>query len=793
MTDASDARSEGRGWALCLGASVAMTALIFNRVVFAGEWLARRDTLRVYLPLAKYWTDRVKAGEFPEWYPFSALGQPFVGMVISAPFHPARVLNLLLSPEYAHCVQTLLCYPVAALFTYGCARRLKLGTLPSLFAAITFLGSGYLVGISNNLAYLIAAATIPAALWTADRFFAQPTTGRLAIASGVLALVLLGGDVQSFVLTGGVVMVLALLRPAERRKVQQVALAASVVLCAIILALPVLLPAWDTLREARGSVNPLRIAESFSLHPTRLLELAFGPLFIEKDSGVIPSVYETTGFIDTLSHSAWVDSIAVGVIGLGFACAGLCAVVGTRFGKVALGGTLLSLLLVLGSHSPVYGWFFRFVPLWNAFRYPEKLAVWLTWLVALGAGFGLSRALQDAAFARRVAIALGAVSLAVALTTLLMSEALLVAMAVPKERAAEVLGRLHAQGGVSLASALIAVAMLVRRVWVPRADDVVTGTGLICLHAVVLAVFALPLPQTIKLDLLKEPVGLVSEALAAGAGTLGGPRVDTFARDHLLPSVANYTRAEIDAMGIVGILAPDSQALFGIETSGYYHPAGSSRMARGFVQPHHWQRSLAALYGAAYFTSNVPDMQRYGELPGNRVVAVLEEWGVVFWRMEHALPRVYLAQPRCVASVEAAFTEITKPSFVRGLEAIIECDRADATALPPTDRLGTAVVDHYAPEEVNVTVSARAPAVLVLNDAYYSGWSVTVDGQPSTILPTNVAVRGVRVPAGDHRLSFRYRQPGLRVGLACAGSLLALYCVSAFFGVMRRRRMNATV
>jgi uncharacterized membrane protein YfhO len=76
--------------------------------------------------------------------------------------------------------------------------------------------------------------------------------------------------------------------------------------------------------------------------------------------------------------------------------------------------------------------------------------------------------------------------------------------------------------------------------------------------------------------------------------------------------------------------------------------------------------------------------------------------------------------------------------------------------------------------------------VLVLNDAYYTGWSAAVDGQPVPLLPANVAVRGVRLPAGNHRVTFTYRTPGLRLGALISLVTLGVLGLAVFAERARR-------
>jgi len=81
----------------------------------------------------------------------------------------------------------------------------------------------------------------------------------------------------------------------------------------------------------------------------------------------------------------------------------------------------------------------------------------------------------------------------------------------------------------------------------------------------------------------------------------------------------------------------------------------------------------------------------------------------------------------------------------------------------------------YAAERVELAVRAEAPGVLVLKDAWYPGWQVTVaplrpvevapvfEGEP---LRAQVLFRAVPVPAGEWRVTFVYRPRSLWIGAA---------------------------
>jgi uncharacterized membrane protein YfhO len=76
---------------------------------------------------------------------------------------------------------------------------------------------------------------------------------------------------------------------------------------------------------------------------------------------------------------------------------------------------------------------------------------------------------------------------------------------------------------------------------------------------------------------------------------------------------------------------------------------------------------------------------------------------------------------------------------------------------------------------VEVGVQSAAEGLLVLADPWYPQWRVTVDGRPAELLRVDHAFRGVRVPAGTHRVVFSYQDRALWVGLVVSAvSLLGL-------------------
>ncbi len=77
-------------------------------------------------------------------------------------------------------------------------------------------------------------------------------------------------------------------------------------------------------------------------------------------------------------------------------------------------------------------------------------------------------------------------------------------------------------------------------------------------------------------------------------------------------------------------------------------------------------------------------------------------------------------------------------------------------------------------------VGVRQPTWLAVREPYYRNWIAWIDGRPAEVRPAGGFFVAVRVPAGEHEVALRYREPGLVPGLVAAGAtLLALGVVAA--------------
>ncbi len=190
------------------------------------------------------------------------------------------------------------------------------------------------------------------------------------------------------------------------------------------------------------------------------------------------------------------------------------------------------------------------------------------------------------------------------------------------------------------------------------------------------------------------------------------------------------------------------------------------------------------LEGVALLTWPGPEGNRYFDWAGwgepwvegaSARLEVVEEGENRILRNARALPRARLVHrvvehpPEDLDGVE----EILRGAdFDPATTAVVEGRLPGAPgAASPADAVRLLAA---APTRVELEVETDAPALLVLSDAYYPGWRATVDGAETPVYATNLAFRGVFVPAGRHRVVFELRPGSLRLGAGLSLGALAV-------------------
>ena len=122
-----------------------------------------------------------------------------------------------------------------------------------------------------------------------------------------------------------------------------------------------------------------------------------------------------------------------------------------------------------------------------------------------------------------------------------------------------------------------------------------------------------------------------------------------------------------------------------------------------------------------------------------------------------ALPRFYLVHnTESARDMAQAAQLLRRNTWQPRASAIVE--NFALASVANADVSGDAVlVRQYRRNAVSLETDSRAPAFLASSESNYPGWRATVDGSETPIYYTNVAFRGIALPAGKHRVEFTFR------------------------------------
>jgi hypothetical protein len=110
--------------------------------------------------------------------------------------------------------------------------------------------------------------------------------------------------------------------------------------------------------------------------------------------------------------------------------------------------------------------------------------------------------------------------------------------------------------------------------------------------------------------------------------------------------------------------------------------------------------------------------------------------------------------------------EALKTVETRNTVVIRDIFKAELNGLSPkSDSLSTVTVTDIAPNAMSYHTSNSQDGFVVFSEAYYEhGWQAEIDNEPAKIYPVNYMLRGLKVPAGEHTITFRFEPEVVKQG-----------------------------
>jgi hypothetical protein len=437
--------------------------------------------------------------------------------------------------------------------------------------------------------------------------------------------------------------------------------------------------------------------------------------------------------------SAFQSPLYVGILPLWFALFALF-VNRTRekifWALLALG----ALLVAFGAYLFVYALFYLSIPGFAMFRGQERLALVVSFSLAILAGYGardLMRAALDNARARRALRAWALLPAGVTVTAM-MTFALYIAGA---QRASGRLAFLTDRAGLMVLLFALATVLVVWRLRTLERSNVQMFATL-ALALIVLDLFTVNNPAYNAKFQERYPITPIVRAIQDDRD------VFRVADEGKLP-------------GHFGI-AHHLEEIGGISPLRVAH---YDKLRDNLPEENLWR-----LLNVRYVIS---------ERPGFANAEVIAQDGSTrLLRLRDALPRAWLVGAAQVADDNAALAAMQSDAFNPNAIAYV----AEALPFPlvPNAAFTPVKFERREPERLVMSVSTLTDQLLVLSEVFYPGWRAWVDGIETPIVRADVALRAVPLRAGAQRIELIFNPWSAKVGIGISvATLIAIVALAA--------------
>lgn len=732
-----------RRWLPLIVLLVAISILFYRLLL--GEVLFWGTPILQFYPWREVAFTMLRGGQLPLWNPLVGHGAPLLANYQTAVFYPPNWLYLLLPTEYAMGWVALLHLVWAGLGMMALLRRYEADGLGQGIGALAFCLSGYIVARFGFLSITSAVAWLPWLVWGVDCLIVGASHRRVAILTGIVAMLLLAGHAQtafySLLLAGAYALWRAF--TCNERRVAWGALIVTLgaVLLGAALAAIQLLPTLELMQQSQRAAGVDAAAGlSYSFWPWHLLNF------------VVPGAFGSPASGNYYSYGAyWEDAVYVGVLPLLLTVRASWRWLQGRKTDGQPGDHTLddaavpfflavlvpATVLALGNFTPVFRWLFEHIPTFDAFNAPARWMLLTVFSLAVLAGIGASDwygSDEPSAWPGRLtAIGLAAVIAALAARYVLgagVTESLL--------RAFTRLGiAVFVAGMVGLGLRLIHQHGDLRSGW----------------EAVALAVVAVDLvsagwglnptvPATLYHD--RSPL---ADMVEPGTRSLWLPDDEYTAKFDTFFLLDDYRVDDLEHwQSMRASLLPNLGMLDAVLAASNFDPL--------LVGAH--ADVLAMLDG----------------LEGDALAQAARKLNIstIFSTGVHNLPVAAVAGPTTAFAVADPWPRVSVAECVEGLDGV-RCQPAPG---------GAAVIVADEPARVSVNVQSEDAAWLLLLDTNYPGWQASIDGDPVAIRRANGAFRAVELLAGEHTVTFRYR-PGSLIAGASVSTVSLVILLALWF------------
>lgn len=694
----------------------------------------------------------LKQGQFPLWNSYSFLGYPLLANITTAAFYPLNIFYFLFSATTAWSLIVFLQVLLSLLFMYFYLSSLKISSVPSIIGALSFAFCGFMMTKLEWATGGQAGMWLPLFLILVDQIIKKPSFLKIILASLVLATINLGGHFQVPVYVLGFSFVYAVFRiinleEKKHLKIKILSLLAVLIFGFTLVAFQ-LLPTLElyklSIREGEGYIK----GYNFGLLPFKHLVVFLAPDFFGH-----PSTLNYSGFWNYHEMTGY-----FGLIPLIFALSAIFLKKDKQtifFSILTL--TILSFILPTPWAKIPYLFSFPAIGTSSATR----LFFLLGFLASTMAAFGSDALFKNWSKAKskflKQMILIFLVLLGI--TVIALSHKMMVS-----------LRNLILPWGLFLAFFFMFLMTFLKDKRKPLL--LFFWFSVIFLTVFDLFRFGWKYNPFIKKEML-FPTTPIIEYLQKQEKPF---RV--LAEKGIMPSNM-WISYKLDFPVGYDPIYPQRTATFLTVASGgkFENPAGRYGEIKQFDSP------LVDLMNVKYLLVSKDKQEKNNNLEEKILLPkfrlVFEDRSVQVFENTTALPRAFIVYNYEIQKDGAKiFESLLRSDFDLSKQITLE------EILPFSLKEGVINEVSYSSKtngDSEVLVDQSGDGLLFVSDSYYPGWQAFVDGEETKIYRADYNFRAVVVPAGEHKVIFKYKPKSFKIGVYLSSGALILILVGRIF------------
>ncbi len=737
-------------------AIIAGLVVLFFRDHLLGNAFLWEDFLFYSYPVRNFAATSLAAGEFPLWNPYTFNGMPFFADIQTTVLYiPCLLLTLFVKNGalnyYWLQLVIILHYVLAGVTMFFLARSYKLNALPSLFAAVSFMLSGFMILHAIHQQIVTMVAWWPLILLLFRGALLEKSWRRAFLTAIVFGHSILAGFPQLtlyfllFLLAYFLFELLGAFKGKEllsRPALTMMLIAGAVVALALGLTAVQLLPTQELSGVSQRAAITYEKSTEGQMSWSHLITLIFPKFF-----GEAPA--QRTGYYwgPGVFWYYWEDCLYRGALPLILGLLSLLLWKRDRVIPFLWGASMFAVLFSVGDGFFLHKFFYDFVPVFETFRAPARMMVFMSLGFSLLSAFVIHHLLYEertrpATFWRNILLGMAA-GMAI-LWGLITGGAF--SGTFPFLNTQAIALRVHEEANVSmffiLISAAIVFGLIVRGAW----------TRWIGVAAVAVLFF----------DLMV--FGIKQNA------SLNNPTTYFDRSDALV----NPIKAEMQ------------QEFFRVNSRnehGMIMDRNQGMIDRIFLLEGYTPLALQWVY--APFT----DGNRSHDLLNVKYKTVTNQnqQSMSLQSRTTHMPRAFMVYNlHHVQGEDALKAYLNSDGFDYRTTAVIEETPPRSFEPANENTHWKAGITSFRQNGLDLAVETSQDGFLVLSEIYYKGWNAYVDGVQQHIYKTNYNLRGIVVNKGSHVVSFKFEPESVRTG-AMISTLTLLVCLAGIAVPLVRR------